>query len=62
MLKISVDTVKEDIIIQLEGRLALSRGEELENVWSAAIRVMSDTARARVDLQSLTYVDTCGKQ
>ena len=32
MLKISVDTVKEDILIQVEGRLAGLWVEELENV------------------------------
>ncbi|GJL65555.1 MAG: hypothetical protein NPIRA05_05260 [Nitrospirales bacterium] len=61
MLKITMDTVKGDRVIQLEGRLAGPWVKELENVWSS-IRGMNDSVKARVDLQSVTYVDNSGKQ
>jgi len=61
MLKITVDIVKNDSNVKLEGRLAGPWVEELENVWSS-IRVMNDVERARVDLQGVTFVDDCGKQ
>ncbi len=61
MLKITVDTVRVDSIIRLEGRLAGPWVEEFENVWRS-FQGMNNSVRVRVDLQSVTYVDNCSKR
>jgi ABC-type transporter Mla MlaB component len=60
MLKITVQIESGIIILALEGRLAGPWVKELELCWCTADRTERNHS-VRVDLSSVTYIDTEGK-
>ncbi len=60
MLRITVQTDKIGALVQLEGRLAGSLVQEVERCWDAARRD-NQGRPLRVDLRSVTYIDSDGK-
>jgi len=60
MLRITVHEEPERIVLQLEGRLAGCWVQELQDCLQNA-RVNSPHSRLQLDLNEVTYVDSCGK-
>lgn len=60
MLRITVQRDKIGALLLLEGRLAGSLVKEAERCWEAACRD-NEGRPLRVDLRSVTYIDSDGK-
>ena len=60
MMKIQVKEFDDQLILQIEGRLAGAFVPELENCWQAA-RASQPGRRISVDLKGVTCVDRAGR-
>lgn len=60
MMKIQTKQTDDQLILQVEGRLAGACVPELENCWQAA-RANQPGAKIAVDLKSVTYIDRTGR-
>ena len=60
MMKIQVKELDDQLILQVEGRLAGAFVPELENCWQAA-RANQPGRKISVDLKSVTCIDRNGR-
>jgi len=60
MMKIQMKELDDQLIIQVEGRLAGAFVPELENCWRAA-RASQPNRKIAVDLKNVTCVDRAGR-
>jgi anti-anti-sigma regulatory factor len=60
MIKIQVKEVDDQLILQVEGRLAGAFVPELESCWQAA-HANQPNRRISVDMKSVTCVDQAGR-
>ena len=60
MMKIQMQELDDQLILQVEGRLAGAFVPELENCWRAA-RASQPNRKIAVDLKNVTCVDRAGR-
>jgi hypothetical protein len=60
MMKIQVRELDDQLILQVEGRLAGAFVPELEGCWQSA-RAKQPDRQIAVDLKSVTCIDRCGR-